>query len=168
MCEIKPGLRCATDTCADSMAAGSVYRSAHPDGPAVNSLEHATLTLATDPYGPNVLPTTGPLHAQQPGTASYETQLPDGTVMTHHPQPPVTIGGRQFTVETSTWGAAGRTLTNTVLTGPKGAKFFLRPVPGADTGDRQVVSYKSGQPLRINGTEVRVIQIGDILEQQER
>lgn len=50
------------------------------------------------------------------------------------------------------------------LTGPRGASYFLRGFLGADTGLRQVISWKSGQPLRQRGNEIRVIRIGDLIE----
>ena len=50
------------------------------------------------------------------------------------------------------------------LTGPRGAVYFLRGFLGTDTGVRQVISWKSGQPLRVRGNEVRVIQLGDVIE----
>lgn len=54
---------------------------------------------------------------------------------------------------------------DTVLTGTRGAQYFLRKFLGEDKGLRQVISYKSGQPLRIAGNEIRVRHIGDIIEQ---
>lgn len=50
------------------------------------------------------------------------------------------------------------------LTGPRGAVYFLRGFLRDDTGLRQVISWKSGQPLRVKGNEVRVIQLGDVIE----
>ena len=51
------------------------------------------------------------------------------------------------------------------LTGPRGAQYFLRPYieRNGDTGLRQVISWKSGQPLRVRGNEVRVYHLGDII-----
>jgi hypothetical protein len=54
--------------------------------------------------------------------------------------------------------------SNVTLTGPRGAAYFLRGFTGPDTGLRQVISWKSGQPLRKNGNEIRVIRIGDVIE----
>lgn len=82
--------------------------------------------------------------------------------------PDVTLGATTYTVETwtHTFDADGeeRTSTTTVLTGPRGAQYFLRGNLGADTGRRQVISFKSGQPLRVRGNEVRVYLIGDVIE----
>ena len=52
------------------------------------------------------------------------------------------------------------------LTGPRGAVYFLRAFieKDGDTGLRQVISWKSGAPLRVRGNEVRVHVLGDIIE----
>lgn len=50
------------------------------------------------------------------------------------------------------------------LTGVRGATYFLRGFLGDDTGKRQVISWKSGQPLRVRGNEVRVLHLGDTIE----
>lgn len=55
--------------------------------------------------------------------------------------------------------------TNLYLAGPRGGVYFLRGFLGQDTGVRQVISTKSGQPLRVHGNEVRVLLLGDTLEQ---
>lgn len=56
------------------------------------------------------------------------------------------------------------------LAGPRGATYFLRGymrqlVIGQDDGVRQVISWTSGQPLRVKGNEVRVVVVGDVIEQ---
>lgn len=73
----------------------------------------------------------------------------------------VTLGRTTYTVETQTFDS-GRSIT--MLTGPRGAVYFLRGFLGEDTGRRQVISFKSGQPLRVRGNEVRVLHIGDQIE----
>ncbi len=54
--------------------------------------------------------------------------------------------------------------TMTVLTGPRGAQYFLRGFLGEDTGRRQVISFTSGAPLRVKGNEVRVVHLGGHIE----
>lgn len=85
--------------------------------------------------------------------------------------PAVTLGRTTYSVEewTHSWVDALRgnkecESTTTVLTGPRGAQYHLRAFAGPDTGLRQVVSFKSGAPLRVAGNEVRVYQLGDIIE----
>lgn len=75
----------------------------------------------------------------------------------------VTLGATTYTVEY--WADSDMT----VLTGPRGAQYFLRGflyrnAKRGDTGLRQVISFKSGQPLRVKGNEVRVYHIGDTIE----
>lgn len=80
----------------------------------------------------------------------------------------VTLGRTTYTVQSFThnWTENGtdHEMTDTILTGPRGATYILRPFLGQDNGLRQVISFKSGQPLRVNGNEVRVHHIGDIIE----
>lgn len=73
----------------------------------------------------------------------------------------ITLGRTTYTAETQTF-ESGR--SQTMLTGPRGAVYFLREFLGEDTGLRQVISFKSGQPLRVRGNEVRVYHIGDQIE----
>lgn len=68
----------------------------------------------------------------------------------------VTLGTTTYTVEAgpdTTW-----------LTGPKGAVYFLRGFLNTDDGLRQVISWKSGSPLRVKGNEVRVLHLGNVIE----
>lgn len=59
------------------------------------------------------------------------------------------LAGRAFTVvPAGEW---------TYLISDKGAAFYLR--------GSQVISQTSGRPLRIGGTEIRVAQVGAIIEQ---
>lgn len=53
------------------------------------------------------------------------------------------------------------------LRGPRGALHFLRPITasGDDTGLRQIVSARSGQPMHQDGHEIRAVLIGDVIEQ---
>ena len=89
-------------------------------------------------------------------TATYTTQT----------EAPVTIAGRVFTVETQTMDN-GRVAT--WLTGSRGATYFLREFMGEDTGVRQVISWKSGAPLRNKcQREVRVLLVGDQIEEVTR
>jgi hypothetical protein len=89
-------------------------------------------------------------------TATYTTQT----------EAPVTIAGRVFTVETQTMDS-GR--VTTWLIGSRGAVYFLREFTGPDTGVRQVISFKSGAPLRDKcSREVRVLLVGDMIEEITR
>ena len=76
--------------------------------------------------------------------------------------PPVTLGRTTYRVETQTMHASGN--VETWLHGPRGAVYFLRPYLGPDAGLRQVISWKSGSELRVNGNRVRVYLIGDRIE----
>ncbi len=58
----------------------------------------------------------------------------------------------------------GRHPSSTYLTGPRGATYYLRPFLGEDTGLRQVISMGSGNPLRVQGNEVRVYHLGSHIE----
>lgn len=71
----------------------------------------------------------------------------------------VTIAGRTFTADTE----GGDTM---FLTGPRGGVFFLRPFGGEQTGRYEVISWKSGAPLRDRCQRaIRVLWIGDVIEQ---
>lgn len=74
---------------------------------------------------------------------------------------PIVLAGTTYTVEIQTYDDGRQTVH---LTGPRGAAYFLREFLGADTGLRQVISWKSGQPLRRKGNEIRVVHIGDVIE----
>ena len=58
------------------------------------------------------------------------------------------------------------TAITVILRGPRGAEYFLRAFNerNGDTGLRQVISYKSGQPLRVRGNEIRVYHLGNVIE----
>ena len=93
------------------------------------------------------------------------------TTQTTTDQGTVTLGRTTYAVETftHTWidhlrGDTEHTATHTFLTGPRGAQYELRGFLGADTGLRQIISCKSGQPLRVQGNEVRVYLLGDVIE----
>lgn len=79
----------------------------------------------------------------------------------------VKIGTTTYRVEEQRYTATGGTMT--WLTGPRGATYFLRGFalrPGElDDGVRQMISWRTGTPLRQRGNEVRVVQIGDVIEQ---
>lgn len=75
--------------------------------------------------------------------------------------PAVELAGTTYTVEIQTYDDGGQDVH---LTGPRGAVYFLREFLGADTGVRQVISWKTGQPLRSKGNEIRVVHIGDVIE----
>lgn len=75
--------------------------------------------------------------------------------------PAVELAGKTYAVEIQTYADGSQDVH---LTGPRGAAYFLREFLGADTGVRQVISWKSGNPLRSKGTEIRVIHIGNVIE----
>jgi hypothetical protein len=74
----------------------------------------------------------------------------------------ITLGRTEYRVEVQT--ATSGEVMNTWLYGPRGATYFLRGFLGTDTGRRQVISWKSGQPLRVRGNEVRVNILGGVIE----
>lgn len=86
------------------------------------------------------------------------------TAPTVTPAGTVTLGRTEYRVELVTTEHA----TTTFLYGPRGAVYFLRGFiyrrGAVDTGVRQVISWKSGAPLRVHGNEVRVVQVGDVIE----
>lgn len=76
----------------------------------------------------------------------------------------IQLGRSTYRVEVQDYAeTGGRTVW---LYGARGAAYFLRGFLGKDDGLRQVISWKSGQPLRDSrtGAEVRVIAIGDVIE----
>lgn len=79
---------------------------------------------------------------------------------------PVVLAGRVFTVESQTTDSGN---VQTWLTGGRGAVYFLRPFLGEDNGLREVISFKSGAPLRDKCQRpVRVLLVGDIIEEVTR
>lgn len=53
----------------------------------------------------------------------------------------------------------------TWLYGPRGAAYMLRPLSILeDNGVYQVISWNSGAPLRVQGNEVRVVLLGNMIE----
>lgn len=88
--------------------------------------------------------------------------------------PAVTLGATTYQVTETVYSewtdrVTGKTFpgsTELHLAGPRGATYFLRGFieRGGDTGLRQVISWKSGQPLRQRGNEIRVVRIGDVIE----
>lgn len=98
-----------------------------------------------------------------------DTPLAPGTVTegegyTRTDRDPVKLGKTTYAVHTLHIHETGSTITN--LVGPRGAIYFLRPYNerNGDTGLRQVISFSSGNPLRVQGNEVRVHLLGDIIE----
>lgn len=87
------------------------------------------------------------------------TATPDGTV---------TLGKSAFdVVRMATISPDGETTHDTHLIGARGAVYLLRPYleRNGDTGIRQVISLGSGVPMRKRGNEVRVIEVGGLIEQ---
>lgn len=79
----------------------------------------------------------------------------------------ITLGRTTYRAMRQTHTSGDAAGTSTVhLTGPRGAGYFLRGYLGEDTGLRQVISWKSGAPLRDSRTqaEVRVLEFGDHIE----
>jgi hypothetical protein len=82
------------------------------------------------------------------------------------PMPDVILAGTRYRVEEIVH-AGGRESTIT-LTGPRGGHYFLRGYlsgSAAACGVQRVISWSGGQPLRHKGNEVRVIFVGDQLEE---
>ena len=75
----------------------------------------------------------------------------------------VKLGRTTYTAHTQTFENGS---SDTYLTGPRGATYLLRRFAekGGDTGLRQVISLGSGAALRVQGNEVRVYHIGDVIE----
>lgn len=78
----------------------------------------------------------------------------------------VLLGATTYRVEVHEWTYPDPqpVSTETYLIGPRGARYLLRGFLGPDTGLRQVISMTSGAPLRVRGNEIRVHQLGDIIE----
>ena len=78
----------------------------------------------------------------------------------------VLLGATTYRVEVHEWTYpdARPASAETFLIGPRGARYLLRGFLGPDTGVRQVISMTSGAPLRVRGNEVRVHQLGSIIE----
>jgi hypothetical protein len=76
----------------------------------------------------------------------------------------VTLGRSTFRVERQDYTDSARHMT--WLHGSRGAVYFLRGYMerGGDTGLRQVISWKSGAPLRQQGNEIRVLEFGTHIE----
>jgi hypothetical protein len=77
----------------------------------------------------------------------------------------VTLGRTTYAIEIQDHlTTGGRTVW---LTGPRGASYQLRAYSNR-SGHYQVISFKSGQPLRNRGVEVTVYMLGDVIEQAGR
>jgi hypothetical protein len=85
----------------------------------------------------------------------------------------VTLGTTTYSAErlTTTWTEAGVTTSRSsvYLNGPRGSRFLVRPFlyrkGQTDTGIHQVINLKSGAELRSKGNLIRVIMVGDIIEE---
>lgn len=77
------------------------------------------------------------------------------------------LAGKTFTVSTVPFGSyPGGVLT--LLTGKRGGQYFLRPFMGEHDGSFEVVSEKTGAPLRDrSGRAVVVVRLGDVIERKE-
>jgi hypothetical protein len=70
----------------------------------------------------------------------------------------VTLAGQTFTTEQADGGPM-------FLTGKRGGVYFLRGYSNDNTGRHQVISWKTGQPLRDRTQKaVEVFWLGDIIE----
>lgn len=87
-----------------------------------------------------------------------------GTDYTIEDRGTVTLAGTEYRVEAQHYAATGG--TTVWLHGPRGAVYFLRGYieRKGDSGLRQVISWKSGTPLRRRGNEVRVVEIAGVIE----
>ncbi len=76
---------------------------------------------------------------------------------------PVAINGKPFTARHMTHATGGDDI---ILTGPRGAEYFLRGFLNRDDV-HEVVSFKSGNEMRDKfGKKVRVVCIGEVIEQE--
>jgi hypothetical protein len=80
----------------------------------------------------------------------------------------INVAGQVFTVSTETFKAyPGGFMT--VLTGKRGGRYFLRPFNGAHEGSFEVISDKTGAPLRDKaGRAIVVFCIGVVIERKEK
>jgi len=78
---------------------------------------------------------------------------------------PITLAGQVFTAEV--FRSAEHPASDTVfLTGRRGGVYFLRQRVGELTGRYDVISFKSGAPLRDKAQRpVQVYWLGDVIEQ---
>lgn len=78
----------------------------------------------------------------------------------------IKLGTTTFRVEEQRYHSTGGSMI--WLHGPR-ATYFLRGFAlragQVDDGVRQVISWKSGAPLRQRGNEIRVVHIGNVVEQ---
>lgn len=74
---------------------------------------------------------------------------------------PVKLGSSIYQVKVQRFNNGQETVH---LTGPRGAEYYLLGSLGEDTGLRKVISWKSGNPLRVKGNEVKVIHIAGVIE----
>jgi hypothetical protein len=100
-------------------------------------------------------------------TSNNETATAAGTDYTIVPRGSIQLGQTVYRVEEQQYHSTGG--SQVWLYGPKGAVYFLRGFAlrkgQVDDGQRQVISWKSGAPLRSRGNEVRAMVVGDIIEQ---
>lgn len=82
----------------------------------------------------------------------------------------VVLNGKTFTAEVwhHEWtdelrGGIECSSTLTILTGPRGAKYEVRPYINGN-GLCWLMSLTSGQPMRVKGNQVNVYHLGDIIE----
>lgn len=77
----------------------------------------------------------------------------------------VTLAGQTFTTEVHR-SEVSPSCDTVYLTGKRGGVYFLRGFLGEQTGYYEVISWKSGAPLRDKCQRpVRVHWLGDIIEQ---
>lgn len=95
---------------------------------------------------------------------NHNTDTAAGTEYTSVDRGTVTLGTTTYRVEETLYHSTGGSMV--WLHGPRGAVYFLRGFINrkGDDGVRQVISWKSGAPLRVRGNEVRVVVIGDVVE----
>lgn len=100
-----------------------------------------------------------------PATTVEIHDMSDGGTYTVTPAGKITLAGTQFSVQTATTADADGKVTHveTHLLGARGSLYLLRPY--GTTGVFQVVSLNTGAPWRKQGNEIRVVQLGGIIEQ---
>lgn len=99
-----------------------------------------------------------------PATQVETTSTPDGGTYTVTPAGTTVLAGSKFSVQIATYtNAEGVSHSDTHLIGARGSMYLLRTT--SQSGVFQVISLNTGAPWRKHGNEIRVVQLGNIIEQ---
>lgn len=79
----------------------------------------------------------------------------------------IKLGKTVYEVKIQEFDKKDENLTPSVtwLRGPRGGEYVLSPESFEDTGRYRVISWATGAPLRVQGNEVRVTLLGDVIEE---